>query len=139
MEKRIVTFIKKHHVLTLATSLNGQAWCAHCFYTFLEDQQALVFTSSHETRHIQEASQNPQVAGAIALETSVLGKIQGVQFSGSLTSPSGELLQKAHHAYLLRFPFAALMDTHLWVLHINYLKMTDNRLGFGKKLIWKRN
>jgi uncharacterized protein YhbP (UPF0306 family) len=30
------------------------------------------------------------------------------------------------------------MDTTLWILSIDYLKMTDNRLGFGKKLLWEK-
>jgi len=41
-------------------------------------------------------------------------------------------------AYLLRFPFALAAKLDLWVLYIDYLKMTDNRLGFGKKLEWRR-
>jgi uncharacterized protein len=36
----------------------------------------------------------------------------------------------------LRFPVAALMDTRLWIVRLTFIKMTDNRLGFGKKLIW---
>jgi uncharacterized protein YhbP (UPF0306 family) len=28
------------------------------------------------------------------------------------------------------------MNTHLWVVKLTMIKMTDNRLGFGKKLIW---
>jgi uncharacterized protein YhbP (UPF0306 family) len=32
-----------------------------------------------------------------------------------------------------------LMDTHLWVVKLTYIKMTDNRLGFGKKLIWENS
>ena len=38
-----------------------------------------------------------------------------------------------------RFPVANLMDLHLWQLDVTYLKFTDNRLGFGKKLIWTRD
>ena len=29
-----------------------------------------------------------------------------------------------------------LMKTTLWVVDLSFLKFTDNRLGFGKKLIW---
>ena len=35
------------------------------------------------------------------------------------------------------FPIARLMpNLHLWTLRPDFIKMTDNRLGFGKKLIW---
>jgi uncharacterized protein YhbP (UPF0306 family) len=32
-----------------------------------------------------------------------------------------------------------LMETHLWLCDLVYIKMTDNRLGFGKKLIWMKD
>jgi hypothetical protein len=99
---------------------------------------AFVFTSGYETRHIQEVTQNRKVAGNVVLETSIIGKIQGIQFSGTLVRADGDALNHASSAYLKRFPFAALMDTTLWILEIDYLKMTDNRLGFGKKLFWER-
>ena len=137
-DPKIITFFKKHHVLTLATVSGDQPWVANCFYAFMEEQMALVFTSGYETRHIQEVIRNKKVAGNVVLETGIVGKIQGIQFSGILIPAEGEALKKASSAYLKRFPFSALMDTTLWILSIDYLKMTDNRLGFGKKLIWER-
>ena len=137
-DPKITTFLKKHHVLTLATLSGDQPWVANCFYTFVEEQMAFVFTSGYETKHIQEVMQNNKVAGNVVLETSIIGKIQGIQFSGTLTKAEGEALDKVSSTYLKRFPFAALMDTTLWILAIDYLKMTDNRLGFGKKLVWER-
>ena len=137
-DKKIIEFLKKHHVLTLATSVDHQPWCANCFYTFMEDDAAFVFTSGYETRHIKEVLQNEKVAGTVVLETSIVNKIQGVQFSGRLVSPESDMVEKSKLAYLKRFPFAALMDTTLWVLYADHLKMTDNRFGFGKKLVWER-
>lgn len=138
-DQKISGFLKKHHVLTLATASADQPWVANCFYAFMEEQMAFVFTSGYETRHVQEAIANKKVAGSVVLETSIIGKIQGIQFSGTLQLAEGNDLEKASSAYLKRFPFAALMDTTLWILPIDYLKMTDNRLGFGKKLIWERS
>jgi len=79
---------------------------------------------------------NSMVAGSVVLETRIIGKIQGVQFQGIVTVAEGERLKMAERAYLKRFPVAALMDTHLWIVDLTLLKMTDNLLGFGKKLIW---
>lgn len=138
-DKKIVDFIKKHHVLTLATCPDNQPWCANCFYAFLEEEAAFVFTSGFDTRHIKETLKNSRVAGSIVLETSIVNKIQGVQFTGILQLPENELISKTKYAYLKRFPFAALMDTTLWILNPDHIKLTDNRLGFGKKLIWERN
>jgi len=136
-EKRIVKFIEKHHVLTLATSVNNQPWCANCFYAYLKERNAFVFTSDTDTKHIQDALQNSFVAGSVVLETTAVGKIRGIQFNGILFKPDKELLKKVKKAYMKRFPFAQLMKTTLWVLDLGYIKMTDNRLGFGKKVIWK--
>lgn len=137
-EKRIVDFIKKHHVLTLATKSENELWCANCFYAYLEEENSLVFTSDISTRHINEAIITPVVAGSIVLETSVVGKIQGIQFQGILSKPENKNLEKVKKRYLHRFPIATLMDTTLWSLELTLIKMTDNRLGFGKKLIWKK-
>ena len=138
IEKRIIRFFKRHHVLTIATTVNNEAWCANCFYVYLEEENSLVFTTDPETRHGQEFKKNPLIAGSVVLETSIIGKIRGIQFQGIISEPEDKLLQKAKSAYLKRFPVAILMETHLWVAELTHIKMTDNRLGFGKKEIWTK-
>ena len=135
-KKQIIKFIKKHHVLTLATSVDNKPYCANCFYVYLEDRNAFVFTSDVETKHIQDVLQNNYVAGSVVLETNVIGKIQGIQFNGFLHEPKDQLLVEVKKSYLKRFPIAQLMQTTLWVLDLTFIKLTDNKLGFGKKLIW---
>ncbi len=137
-DKRITDFIKKHHVLTLATLGKSTPWCCNCFYAYLEDENALVFTSDDDTRHVKEFLLNNVVAGSIVLETRIIGKIQGIQFTGLVAKPVDESLKKCRRRYLRRFPYAALMETSLWILKLEYIKMTDNRLGFGKKLVWEK-
>ena len=137
-EKRIVEFIKEHHVLTLATCSDNNPWCANCFYIYLEEENCFVFTSDNETKHVQDVLANTNVAGSVVLETYTVGKIQGIQFNGIMEKPEKPLASVSKKAYLKRFPFAVLMKTSLWVVRLNHIKMTDNRLGFGKKLIWER-
>ena len=136
IDRRIIRFLKKHHVLTIATTVNDEPWCANCFYVYLEEDNALVFTTDTATRHGQEFIKNSSVAGSVVLETMIPGKIRGIQFRGSVSETAGEMEHKAKTTYLKRFPPATLMDTHLWVVRLSYVKMTDNRLGFGKKIIW---
>lgn len=138
IDERISGFFRKHHVLTVATSVNDEPWCANCFYVYLEDENALVFTTDPETRHGREFLKNQLVAGSVVLETWIIGKIRGIQFQGIVTEPVGEFYEKARRSYLKRFPVAMLMDTHLWIVELTHVKMTDNRLGFGKKLIWTK-
>ena len=136
VDSRIIRFFRKHHVLTIATTVDNEPWCANCFYVYLEEENALVFTTDIDTRHGKEFIKNPNVAGSVVLETMVIGKIRGIQFQGIVSEPEVELLSKAKWAYLKKFPPAALMDTHLWIVRLTLIKMTDNRLGFGKKMIW---
>ena len=138
-EQRITDFIGEHHILTLAIARDNKPYCATCYYAFMKDINRFVVTSDHETRHIRDVvdGHNYDVAGTIALETRIVGKIRGIQFTGMLISLEGDELKKAKSAYLKRFPIARLMpDLHLWAIEPEYIKMTDNRLGFGKKLIW---
>lgn len=137
IDKRIIEFINDHHVLTLATSIDNSPYCANCFYVYLEEKNMLVFTSDMETKHVQDVIQNPLVAGSIVLETNIVGKIRGLQFCGHMYKPNEELHKKVKKRYLKRFPVAMLMKTTLWVIDLTFLKYTDNRLGFGKKIIWK--
>ena len=138
IDERIVRFFRRHHVLTVATSMNYEPWCASCFYVYLENENALVFTTDPETRHGREFLQNKIVAGSVVLETPVIGKIRGIQFQGIVSEPEGKLTETARRSYLKRFPVAMLMDTHLWIVELTHIKMTDNRLGFGKKLVWTK-
>jgi uncharacterized protein len=138
IDERIIRFFRKHYVLTIATSVNNEAWCANCFYVYLKDENSLVFTTDLETRHGKEFLKNKVVAGSVVLETPIIGKIRGIQFQGIVSEPDGDLSEKARKAYLKRFPVAMLMETHLWIVELTHIKMTDNRLGFGRKIVWKK-
>ena len=137
-EQRMVKFLRRHHVMTLATCRDNRPWCCQCFYVYVERLCGLVFTSDTTTRHIAEAMEQPYIAGSIVLETAVVGKVQGIQLEGKLVEAEGELLKEIKTAYMKRFPFALLMNTKLWFIELQTMKMTDNRLGFGKKLYWNR-
>ncbi|MEI8006888.1 MAG: hypothetical protein WCI48_11825 [Bacteroidota bacterium] len=141
IESRILTFIGEHHIFTLAVTRDNRPWCATCYYVYLEDLNLFVFTSDHDTKHIADVleSDNYYAAGAIAVETSMVGKIRGLQFAGFMRKLIGNELKTAKSAYLSAFPVALLAHLHLWGLEPEIMKMTDNRLGFGKKLLWHRN
>lgn len=86
---------------------------------------------------MNEFTKNKQVAGTIHLETKIVGMIRGIQFIGEVVRP--DEAETARLIYLKRFPFAVFMDSEFWVLRIDSIKMTDNRLGFGKKIHWTRD
>ncbi|MFH1296824.1 MAG: hypothetical protein ABIJ04_06070 [Bacteroidota bacterium] len=139
IDNRILTFIRQHHVLSLAVSRDNIPWCCSCFYCYLPGQNLFIFTSDPDTRHVQDflSGEEGLVAGTIALETRVTGKIRGVQFAGTMHRLTGEELKVARQEYLNNFPIARLTKLYLWGVKPTILKLTDNRLGFGKKLEWR--
>lgn len=134
MDERFIKFIKKHHVLTLAT-VNGEGmpYVANCFYAYDTKRNLFVFTSDLATRHGAEMAANSSVALSIVLETRIVGRVQGLQATGRALRGDDE----ARKCYIKRFPYAAAADLELWMVEPTMMKLTDNTLGFGKKLVWQ--
>lgn len=135
IDERIVKFIKKHHVLTLATLAKGgeQPYVANCFYAYDAERNLFIFTSDTSTRHGAEMEQNPQVALCVVRETRIVGAIEGLQITGRAERGDDE----AKRRYIKRFPYAVVAPLTLWMVKPEMMKLTDNKLGFGKKLIWQ--
>ena len=137
---KITGFIKAHHVMTVATeSTEGAPWCANLFYSYIPEDNLFVFTTESKTRHGAGMAANGFVGASIVLETKNVGKIQGLQLQGHAVLAEGAILKKARASYLKKFPYAVLADLTLWTLSPTIFKLTDNRLGFGKKLYWHAN
>lgn len=139
IDKRILKFIQKHHVMTIATlSEKGLPHTANLFYAYDKNQAAFIFTSSLSTAHGADMERTEYVGANIVLESSQIGCLEGLQIEGRAFRALGDQLPAAKKSYLIRFPFAVVAELELWVLKIDFLKMTDNKLGFGKKIIWTR-
>jgi hypothetical protein len=136
IDQKFIDFIKQHHVLTLATAAGSQPYCCNCFYSYDETRNIFVVKTNENTRHTQELQQNPRVALSIVLETEEIGKIQGLQITGKAVFYDGEQLRDATKNYIKRFPYAVLKPGETLAIEPDYMKLTDNRFGFGKKLIW---
>ena len=134
MDERFIKFIKKHHVLTLAT-VNGEGmpYVANCFYAYDAKRNLFIFTSDLTTRQGAEMAADGRVALSIVLETRVVGRVQGLQIVGRAEHGDDE----ARKCYIKRFPYAAMADLEIWMVAPTMMKLTDNTLGFGKKLIWQ--
>jgi uncharacterized protein YhbP (UPF0306 family) len=131
--KKIISFIDKHHVLSLASFIDKEIYSCNLFYSFCEDNNSFIVASSQDTQHIQNIKQNSNIAGTIVLETKNISLVQGVQFRGNFLELQDKSLKSK---YFKAFPYALAMNPKLWQIKVNYFKMTDNKLGFGKKLIW---
>jgi len=135
-DKRIVRFIKKHHVLSLSTAANNEPYAASLFYLFYEKEMILLFASDTHTKHIQDALAQNIVAGTIASETFFIHRIRGVQFKGVLFESLDETMRRK---YIRRFPVAHFIPFKLWGIELQHIKMTDNRMGIGKKIYWYKD
>ncbi|MCH5335052.1 MAG: pyridoxamine 5'-phosphate oxidase family protein [Alistipes sp.] len=135
-DRRISSFLSRHHVLTLATAdACGGVWCSQAFYAWDDERDRFVFASDSLTRHGANMLADNRVAVSVALETRIVGKIQGCQITGrAVRGDDG-----ARRRYIRRFPYAAAVDTEIWTVEADYVKFTDNTLGFGKKLVWQRD
>lgn len=131
----ISLFIAKHHVMSLATTNCEELSVCSLFYAYDAQKLSFVVASSDETLHVKHVLQNPAVAGNILLETNTIGKIEGLQFRGNMKLLEDEVLKKL---YFKTFPYALAMMPKLWQIEVDYFKLTDNKLGFGKKIIYSR-
>ena len=138
IEERIEKFILNHHLLTLATTEEQLPYCCSVFYVFNPDRGNFYFMSAPETKHIGHALTQPMVAGTIVLGDVSIAKIQGIQFTGRFFKPEGVEFDEAKSLYLKKFPIAHFLPSSLWAIEPDTFKMTDNTLGFGKKILWRR-
>ncbi|WP_037940169.1 pyridoxamine 5'-phosphate oxidase family protein [Sulfurospirillum arcachonense] len=134
INEKIIEFIKEHHLLSLASTYENKPYSASCFYAFSTKETKFIIASDESTKHIKHLQENPNFSATIALETNEIGKIRGLQLTGIIKIAN----TKEKALYIKTFPYALALNPTLWTLHVEFLKFTDNRLGFGKKLIYKK-
>ncbi len=91
-----------------------------------------------DTRHGELMLQNSQVAGTVNGQPRSVLLIKGVQYRGRITRLEEETEKVARAAYQKRFPVSRKVSAPLWEITLDEMKMTDNALGFGKKIAWQR-
>ncbi|RBQ34686.1 hypothetical protein C5Y41_18315 [Rahnella variigena] len=136
--KHILKFLNKQHVLALCAVADGEMWSANCFYVTDTESMTLYFMTEMKTLHGTLMAKSPHIVGTIAPHPKTIALIKGIQYRGEATVLSGEEEGHARHLYCRHFPVAIAMKAPVWGLKLNHIKMTDNALGFGKKLLWDR-
>ena len=132
---KIEEFLREHHVVTLATSNATEPSACSLFYVYDAQERVFVVASAKDTEHIKNLQYSINVAGNIPLETKEIGVIRGVQFKATMQLLEDNRLKKL---YYKAYPYALAMLPTLWKIEVKSFKMSDNRLGFGKKLLWER-
>jgi len=136
--QRIISFISRNHVLTVCSANDGTPWAASCFYAFDFNRIRFLILTSLETRHGAEMVRNARVAGTVSAQQSAVATIRGLQFAGTSRQLEGDEAEQGRAIYYRKFSFARLRPAPIWTIDPEILKLTDNRLGFGTKIIWTR-
>ncbi|HVM60333.1 MAG TPA: pyridoxamine 5'-phosphate oxidase family protein [Verrucomicrobiae bacterium] len=145
MRERLLRFLREHQVLTLAvTEADGSAYAAALFYA-VDDELHLYVVTDPATRHGQAMAANPSVAGTIQRDRQQWHEIQGIQFRGLCRQLDGADRARGWEIYSARFPFLQqpnamltreMAKTALWRIEPAWMRLIDNRAGFGRKDEW---
>jgi len=135
----ILDFLFAHNTLTLATVGGDGPHAAALFYAYTPDL-TLIFLSEPDTLHARHIGQGAPVAVTIQADGQDWRRITGLQMHG-VARPAGESARKV---YLARFPFIvrteiltrALKNIRFYKLTPQWIRLIDNRLGFGHKQEW---
>jgi uncharacterized protein YhbP (UPF0306 family) len=138
-----------HHTLTLATVSAEGPWSATVFYAS-DDEFNLYFVSDQRTRHARDMLDRPDVALAINADVDNWNDVCGLQIEGIAAKVGGAERVKALALYLSKFasvkalfemPRSAdeatiagrLKNTDFWRVTPRFIRLIDNRRGFGFK------
>ncbi len=135
MNEKIANYLRANDLLHLSVIHRGRPYGASCFYIFDEKRWALLFASSPDSVHMRALVEDWNVAGTIACCDQSIARLRGVQFQGVARVASEE--QK--RLYTRKYPQILAIREPVWAIELHWIKMTDNSLGFGKKIEWRRH
>lgn len=135
----IAKYIRQHHVVTLCTSgPDGASWSCNVFYVFEEPEARFFILSELKTTHARFMLDDARVSGTVTAHPRFIASIQGVQFLGLARMMQGDDDEFARKIYYKKFPIARILKAPVWEIQLNYIKMTNNKLGFAHKEEWRR-
>lgn len=139
MNEHIAKFMLKQDCATICcVDVAGQPYCFNCFYAFDANEAWLVFKSGSESHHASLLQANANVAGSVLPNKLQTILIKGMQFEGKVLHANTTQKEQALACYYKKHPMAIAMPGELWIVQLQTMKMTDNSLGFGKKLHWQK-
>jgi hypothetical protein len=141
MKDIIINFINKQTCANVccSTKADNHPYCFSCFYAFNSEAGLLYFKSSKETSHSKIILENQYIAGTILPDKLNTLQIKGIQFEGIVLQDDDLYASDASTLYHQQHPMALAMPGHIWTIQLTEIKMTDNTLGFGKKIAWSRS
>jgi uncharacterized protein YhbP (UPF0306 family) len=148
MERRIRLFdlpisdLLTLSAMSLATiSPQGEVHSAAVYFAVGEHVE-LYFFSAPDSQHSLDVAQNPRAAVNIYPETSGWEDIRGLQMRGEVFELEiGLQWDQAWKIYCQKFPFvngmqAVVEQNRFYVFRPRWIRLVDNRRGFGFKQEW---
>lgn len=137
---KLKDFLQENKISTVCfTDHENNPYCINCFYTFDEERCILIFKSSHGTTHQKYTKPAARVSGTILPGVIDTLKLKGMQFTGEIMDKDEIEKFQFNLKYLKQFPMSIALPGYIWAVNLNFLKFTDNTLGFGNKTIWTSN
>jgi len=141
--QRVLSYLRDHHVATLATCGDQGLWAAAVFYA--NRGSTIYFLSAPKSRHCLNLEHNPQVAVTIQEDYSDWLEIKGIQLEGVAEEISGAEEALARKLYGQKFPVVgllaqapaaivkALAKVRWYKIDPSRLYFVDNSLGLGNR------
>ena len=138
----VAEILASARTMTLATAAGRVPHAAPLFFAH-DDALNLYFLSDPATRHARDASAVGRVAAAIYADEADWRRLRGLQLSGSVRAlGTGSGRERGWQTYVGRFPLVvelpdAVARSQLYALSPQWLRLIDNRRGFGFRREWR--
>jgi uncharacterized protein len=131
--------LQRCRVASLATASRAGPWSAPLFVA-ADGLWRLLFITAPTSRHGRELARDPRCSAALWIAPRRIAALRGAQLAGRATPVPTATMARARAAFLRRHPGAAsrlanARDERLYELRVDSVKVTDNRLGFGWKVV----
>lgn len=133
MQTQIEEFLKSRHLGAFSVLKDELPYSFSAFYAYKDE--CIFIASDEKTTHMKSLKLNPNISGAIYFDTKIVSLIKGVQFFGEISRAD----KCGEYVYFGAYPFAKVLKPQIWQIRLKWIKMTDNKAFFGKKIIWEAN
>lgn len=135
----LTEYLKEQHVMSVAGHDEEGGWAANCYYVWQEKTASFIILTALKTRHGMIMQHVPQVYGTVADNEASVASLRGIQYTAEPILLSGNMEKQARSLFYHKFPIARVKPSPIWQLKASFIKMTNNRLGFGHKTLWQRD
>lgn len=106
LRERVLTYLKKHSTMTVATAQDDIPWAAALFYA--NDGFTLYYLSDPDTRHSIDIARNSTVGVTVHEDCDDYRKVKGIQMEAKVEIVTAEdELAKAAKVYVDKYPYVA--------------------------------